>query len=172
MGIADKLSVPDEWHRRRLRARRERPRHGSAAEERDELPPLHSIARRRGRAACGSRPLLCGGLRRRLPRDEFPAVRRFCPGVEEHEFQAARLAVDLSLDRRAAGDQRLSSRARISLSLLIARPPLQFHHALRACCAFMCGWPPLGKRSLGVQRRGRLQSCVRPVGAVRVDCWP
>src|SRR6516225_6149648 len=89
MGIADKLSVPDEWHRRRLRARRERPRHGSAAEERDELPPLHSIARRRGRAACGSRPLLCGGLRRRLPRDEFPAVRRFCPGVEEHELQAA-----------------------------------------------------------------------------------
>src|SRR5262245_15160169 len=37
---------------------------------------------------------------------------------------------------------------------------------------FMCGWPPPGKRSFGVQRRGRLQSCVRPVGAVRVDCWP
>src|SRR6516165_691208 len=36
----------------------------------------------------------------------------------------------------------------------------------------MCGWPPPGKRSFGVQRRGRLQSCVRPVGAVRVDCWP
>jgi hypothetical protein len=29
--------------------------------------------------------LLCGGLRRRLPRDEFPALRRFCPRVEEHE---------------------------------------------------------------------------------------
>src|SRR6516225_822377 len=27
----------------------------------------------------------------------------------------------------------------------------------------MCGWPPSGKRSLGVQRSGRLQSCVRPV---------
>src|SRR5262249_62193923 len=36
----------------------------------------------------------------------------------------------------------------------------------------MCGWPPPGKRSFGVQRRGRLQSCVRPVGAVRVDRWP
>src|SRR5262245_38246739 len=60
---------------------------------------------RRARAACGSRPLLCGGLRRRLPRDEFPAVRRFCPGGEEHELQAAPLAVDFSLDRRAAGDE-------------------------------------------------------------------
>ena len=49
--------------------------------------------------------LLCGGLRRRLPRDEFPALRRFCPGVEEHEPQAARLAVDLRLDGRAAGDE-------------------------------------------------------------------
>jgi len=68
--------------------------------------------------------LLCGRLRRRLPRDEFPALRRFCPGVEEHEPgidlemigehaevlaehepQAARLAVDLSLDRCAAGDE-------------------------------------------------------------------
>src|SRR5262249_26672262 len=56
-------------------------------------------------SARGSRPLLCGGLRRRLPRDEFPAVRRFCPGVEEYELQAARLAVDFSLDRRAAGDE-------------------------------------------------------------------
>src|SRR6516165_6547530 len=49
--------------------------------------------------------MLGGGLRRRLPRDEFPALRRFCPGVEEHEPQAARLAVDLRLDRRAAGDE-------------------------------------------------------------------
>src|SRR5262249_17668827 len=49
--------------------------------------------------------LLCRGLRRRLPRDEFPALRRFCPGVEEHEPQAAWLAVDLRLDRRAAGDE-------------------------------------------------------------------
>src|SRR5262252_8367549 len=51
------------------------------------------------------RPLLGGGLRRRLPRDEFPALRRFCPGIEEHEPQAARLAVDLRLDRGAAGDE-------------------------------------------------------------------
>src|SRR6516225_1258987 len=29
---------------------------------------------------------------------------------------------------------------------------------------FMCGWPPPGKRSFGVQRIGRLQSCVRA-------CW-
>src|SRR5262249_42035525 len=48
---------------------------------------------------------LCRGLRRRLPRDEFPALWRFCPGVEEYELQAARLAVDLRLDRRAAGDE-------------------------------------------------------------------
>src|SRR4029453_8250351 len=53
----------------------------------------------------GSRPLLCGGLRRRLPRDEFPTVRGFCPAVEEHELQAARLAVYFTLDRRAAGDE-------------------------------------------------------------------
>jgi hypothetical protein len=39
MDIADKLSVPDEWHRRRLRARRERPRGYRAAEQRDELAP-------------------------------------------------------------------------------------------------------------------------------------
>src|SRR6516164_1755899 len=51
------------------------------------------------------RPLLTGGLRRRLPRDEFPALWRFCPGVEEYEPQAARLAVDLRLDRRSAGDE-------------------------------------------------------------------
>src|SRR5262245_33010252 len=46
------------------------------------------------------RPLLRGGLRRRLPRDEFPA-----PAVEENEPQAARLAADLRLDRRATGDE-------------------------------------------------------------------
>ena len=49
MGIADKLSVPDEWHRRLLRARRERPRRRRAAEQRDEiaafqLVELHSIS--------------------------------------------------------------------------------------------------------------------------------
>ena len=44
MGIADKLSAPDEWHRRLLRARRERPRRRRAAEQRDELAPAaHSI---------------------------------------------------------------------------------------------------------------------------------
>jgi hypothetical protein len=36
MGIADKLSAPDEWHRRLLRPRRERP-HSRAAEKSDEL---------------------------------------------------------------------------------------------------------------------------------------
>jgi len=49
MGIADKLSAPDEWHRRLLRARRERPRRRRAAEQRDEiaafqLVELHSIS--------------------------------------------------------------------------------------------------------------------------------
>src|SRR5262249_46669608 len=34
---------PDAGHRRLLRARCERPRRGRAADERDELPPLHSI---------------------------------------------------------------------------------------------------------------------------------
>src|SRR5215470_14457897 len=63
-----------------------------SGEQHDERPPV-------------GRPLLTGGLRRRLPRDEFPTLRRFCPGVEEHEPQAARLAVDLRLDRRAAGDE-------------------------------------------------------------------
>src|SRR5215469_8830197 len=35
----------------------------------------------------------------------FQPLRRFCPGVEEYEPQAARLAVDLRLDRRSAGDE-------------------------------------------------------------------
>src|SRR5262245_1426569 len=34
---------PDHRHGRLLRARRERPRHGRAAEQRDELAALHSI---------------------------------------------------------------------------------------------------------------------------------
>src|SRR5262249_8427821 len=37
---------------------------------------------------------------------------------------------------------------------------------------FMCGWPPPGKRKCNVPHRSRLQSCVRPVHAVLVDCWP
>jgi len=37
---------------------------------------------------------------------------------------------------------------------------------------FMCGWPPPGKRKCSVPHRSRLQSCVRPVHAVRMDCWP
>jgi hypothetical protein len=40
MGIADKLSAPDEWHRRRLRACRERPRCSRTAEQRDEIAPM------------------------------------------------------------------------------------------------------------------------------------
>ena len=43
MGIADKLSAPDEWHRRRLRPRSERPRSSRAAKQRDELAAPHSI---------------------------------------------------------------------------------------------------------------------------------
>src|SRR5262245_53861778 len=58
-------------------------------EQPDERPPV-------------GRPLLPGALRRRLPRNEFPALRRFCPGIEDHEPHAARLAVELRLDRRAA----------------------------------------------------------------------
>src|SRR5262245_532740 len=34
---------PDYWHSRLLRPRRERPRNRRAAEQRDELPPPHSI---------------------------------------------------------------------------------------------------------------------------------
>jgi hypothetical protein len=86
--------------------------HGAASGHAAAAPPSNVMNRASsldhlvgaGDARVG-RPLLCGGLRRRLPRDEFPAVRRFCPGVEEHEPQAARLAVDLRLDRRAAGDE-------------------------------------------------------------------
>src|SRR5215831_3806889 len=36
----------------------------------------------------------------------------------------------------------------------------------------MCGWPPPGKRKCNVPHRSRLQSCVRPVHAARMDCWP
>jgi hypothetical protein len=49
-----------------------------------------------------------------------------------------------------------------------AAPPSSVMNSRR----LMCGWPPPGKRSLGVQHRGRLQSCVRPVDAARMDCWP
>src|SRR5262249_19644684 len=51
--------------------------------------------------------LLCRGLRTRFL--------RFCPGVEEHEPQAARLAVDLRLDGRAAGAVSPASRTLRSL---------------------------------------------------------
>src|SRR5262249_33714191 len=37
--------------------------------------------------------------------EQLPAFRRFGPGVEEPQPQAAWLAVDLRLDRRAAGDE-------------------------------------------------------------------
>ena len=37
------IDEADHWHRRLLRARRERPRSRRAAEERDELTPRHSI---------------------------------------------------------------------------------------------------------------------------------
>jgi len=32
-------------------------------------------------------------------------LRRSCPGIEEHKREAARLAADLRLDRRAVGDE-------------------------------------------------------------------
>jgi hypothetical protein len=38
-------------------------------------------------------------------RHEFPSLGHFCPRIEEHEPQAARLTVDLRFDRRAAGDE-------------------------------------------------------------------
>src|SRR5262249_12347178 len=73
------------------------------------LPSHHSITSLARPSVMNSRRsdahLLTGGLRRRLPRDESPALRCFCPSVEEHEPQAARLAVDLRLDRRATGDE-------------------------------------------------------------------
>src|SRR5215472_9537220 len=72
------------------------------------------------------RSLLTGGLRRRLPRDEFPALRRFCPGVEEHKPEAARLAVDLCLDRRTPGDERgVAREAHLAIAagrVLVLRP--------------------------------------------------
>src|SRR5215470_1316159 len=65
MGIADKLSAPDEWHRRLLRPRRERPRSRSA-EQRDELaPPHHSITSSARASSVGgtSRPSALAVLR-------------------------------------------------------------------------------------------------------------
>src|SRR5215470_13971574 len=49
-----------------------------------------------------------------------------------------------------------------------APPPSNVMNSRR----FMCGWPPPGKRKCNVPHRSRLQSCVRPVHAVRMDCWP
>src|SRR5262247_2330103 len=51
---------------------------------------LVSAREQRDEVALVGRLLLRGGLRCRLPRDEFPALRRLCPGIEEHEPQAAR----------------------------------------------------------------------------------
>jgi hypothetical protein len=47
-----------------------------------------------------------------------------------------------------------------------AAPPSSDMNARR----FMCGRPPPGKRKYRVPHRSRLQSCVRPVHAVRMDC--
>src|SRR4029453_1196893 len=38
-----RVEKPDHWHCRLLRARRQRPRRRRADEQRDELPPFHSI---------------------------------------------------------------------------------------------------------------------------------
>ena len=48
--------------------------------------------------------------------------------------------------------------ARAASGQVAAAPPMSAMNSR----LFMCGWPPPGKRSFGVQRRGRLQSCVRP----------
>ena len=53
---------------------------------------------------------------------------------------------NIRIDTRWAGGDRTPIRA--------SSPP-----------GLVCGWPLPGKRSFGVQHRGRLQSCVRPVGA-------
>jgi hypothetical protein len=37
------VQEPNHWHRRLLRARRDRPREGRTAEQRDEFAPLQSI---------------------------------------------------------------------------------------------------------------------------------
>jgi hypothetical protein len=58
--------------------------------------------------------------------------------------------------------------ARAASGHATAAPPSSEMNSRR----FMCGWPPPGKRKCSVPHRSRLQSCVRPVGAVRVDCWP
>jgi hypothetical protein len=63
----------------------------------------------------------------------------------------------------------LSTQLASSFGFLDRRPPSTVMKSRRR---IMWGWPPPGKRSLGAQHRGRLQSCVRPVDAVRMDCWP
>src|SRR5262249_7930306 len=72
-----------------------------------------------------------------MPRDELPALRRFCPGVEEHKPQAARLAVDLRLDHRATCDERGVAReahlliaAARALVLRLSRPEGSKPHSL------------------------------------------
>src|SRR4051812_1048795 len=57
--------IPDHRHRRWLRARRQRPRRRRAAEERDELAPLHSItsSARASRVGGMSRPSAFAVLR-------------------------------------------------------------------------------------------------------------
>src|SRR5262245_4209204 len=95
-------------------------------------------------------------------------------GIEElvvkHRLERGEIA---AAHRRIA----LVSRARISLSLLIARPPLQFHQALRACSlpgAFshsitssaLPGHPPFAERVLrnigsGLPRQSGLMFAAR-----------
>jgi hypothetical protein len=58
--------------------------------------------------------------------------------------------------------------ARAASGHAAAAPPSSVMNLRR----FMCGWPPPGKRKCSVPHRSRLQSCVRPVHAVRMDCWP
>src|SRR6516225_5895757 len=96
-------------HRHGLRAHREWPR-GRAAHERDERAPFHSITSSahassvmKSRwsdaycyvAGCG---VDCHVM-------NFQPFGVCVQALKEHEPQAARLAIDLRLDRRAAGDE-------------------------------------------------------------------
>src|SRR5262249_19252155 len=83
-----------------LRARRERPRRRRAAEQSDELAPFHCSP---PASVNGSNSLR---LRVGLPGQKLPPLRSLGPDVEKFEPEAARLAVDLGLDRRPASDER------------------------------------------------------------------
>src|SRR5262249_12982042 len=69
-----------------------------AAEQRDELAPLHCSA------PASVKGLNSLRLRRGLPCHKLPSLRRLGPDAEKFEPEAARLAVNLGLYRRPACD--------------------------------------------------------------------